>query len=70
MIFAEATLKVHIVLLNLSWKGLVASVLHGCSLFAVVSLSVFVLQVFTERSSCCSNMLTVILWVNSEVGVN
>lgn len=45
MIFAEATLKIHIVLLNLSWKGLVTSVLHGSSLFAVDSLSVFVLQV-------------------------
>lgn len=45
MIFAEAAFKVHVVLLNLGWEGLVAGVLHGLCFLAVASLAVFILQV-------------------------
>jgi hypothetical protein len=45
MILVEAALKVHLVFFNLGCQGLVARIFHGVSLLAVVTLSVFVLQV-------------------------
>jgi len=45
VIFAEAALKVHIILFYLGWEGLVASVLHRSGFLIVDSFTVFVLQV-------------------------